>query len=164
MASGSFPKLGPLQVYADKDVYQGLIFWFDKSIIGPDFVPSIFANTTAQPLVWLDPGQISLHPGAIKGDMAKPVYSVLRWKAPKSGNYAIKATFFPGDPGGHMVALVAVQGTATTQAPVLIDSTQTLSAEPYLDQGATVDFCVGPNPTTGFNFGTTPVAVQVLAK
>ena len=164
VASGSFPKLGQLQLYADKGPYQTLIFWYDKAIVGPDMVPSIFANTTSQPMVWLDPGQISLHPGGVAGDVAKPVYSVLRWKAPKSGNYAVKASFWPGDPGGHMVALLAIQGTATTQAPVLIDSLQALSVEPYLDQGATVDFCVGPNPTSGFKFGTTPVAVQIMAK
>lgn len=132
------------------------IAWQDSAYVfsrSPNFEKNTAASTIAGTL----PGQIALHPGpAANGDAA-----ILRFSAPQTGSYSIRAQFLAGD-YGETDAWVVLNDDFLAPLGTL----GTTNLDPKFSIGAlslaaddTVDFVVG---NRGSYFGdTTPLTVQI---
>lgn len=130
--------------------------WQDSSYVYSN-APSFEKNTAASRIAGTLPGQIALHPGPVaNGDAA-----ILRFTAPQTGSYSIRAQFLAGDLGetdawvvlnNDFLAPLGALGT-TNLNPKFSIGALSLAADD------TVDFVVG---NRGSYFGdTTPLTVQI---
>jgi len=132
------------------------IAWQDSTYVY-SMAPNFEKNTATSRIAGTLPGQIALHPGpATNGDAA-----ILRFTAPQTGSYSIRAQFFAGDLGeteawavlnNDFLAPLGALGT-TNLNPKFSIGALSLAADD------TVDFVVG---NRGSYFGdTTPLTAQI---
>jgi hypothetical protein len=130
--------------------------WQDSAYVTLN-VPAFYKNTGSTTLNGLLPDQVALHPGPVVNEDA----AILRFTAPSTGIYAVKAKFFAGD-SGETDAWVVKNGDFLTPLSSLgITSTNPTFASSglQLSLGDTLDFVVGNH---GNFFGdSTPLTVQI---
>ena len=129
-------------------LYNDLATWGNST---PDF----WKNISAQPHAGVEPGQVSLHPGASSVE-------VLRWKAPVAGLYEINGRFFDGNTGETQGWIYYNLGTAT-QDMLFHDATlsdrPSFAREMLLTAGDTIDVVVGL--VNGYGSNDTPVEARI---
>ena len=84
----------PLKLYQRPLETNGLQYWLDP-VNNSLNTPGYYKNVSDGIVYGSTPGQVSLHPGCNGHE-----YSVLRWRAPAVGRYAVQAQFFIGDQQG----------------------------------------------------------------
>jgi hypothetical protein len=159
--SGWTATLGsPLVLYAVAVPDNGFIRWLDQSINSLD-TPNYAKNASATDRFGSTPGQVSLHPGCHAGEFA-----VLRWTAPATGAYLVRAQFYDGDGAGTSIGETTahILRDSDVSAPLLdaakTSITPSFSQTLSLTAGEALDFVVGTS-ADGCFFDTTPLTVAI---
>jgi archaellum component FlaG (FlaF/FlaG flagellin family) len=146
--------------YTASSTIGSLNFW--QANIAGDGNPTVSKNTSSSTVqissVTWDPGQMVMHPGP-NGE-----YSIVRFTAPTSQNYALSANFIGRDVITTTDVNVLVNGASVFSDSIfLFGDSSSFSNNYFLNSGDTVDLRVGfgsnsyLNDSTGANLTMTPV-------
>ena len=152
------PDTSTFILYGQAYTFSGVPWWHLVPANG-SMVPALYHNTLTTPLYGCPPGMVAAHPGVI-GAFNKVDVAVVRWTAPATDDYFVKAIFYQGD-GGEVDCYV-IQNATT----VLFSQLEVLSEVSYrsyltLNAGDTLDFAVG----SGVNLisESTPLDITINA-
>ena len=144
------PKLvGTFNLYdvCDTSVFEESPIWYSSSLYHP---PEVWKNTGSGPYNYVQPGEVSLHPGS--GGQ----FSVVRWKSPLAGNVSISGYFGAGDIGVMSYFICKNGNTSLFRVEDTYDDGPfTLNA--YVSIGDTIDFMIGE----GYGYGSTPLHATI---
>lgn len=156
---------GSLTLFSRTYATNGVNFWFDpvSYVIG---TPAIAHNATSSivtsvqpdwqlaPITTITflPGELILHPSAYPG---LATYSVLRFTAPDTGDYAVTASFTSRDDVGATVDVYVIRRALGDESFMLprqilsanLRSVSLARTEIHLDKDVALDFIVGPGFT-----------------
>ncbi len=156
------PDTSTFSLYGQAYTFSGVPWWHLVPANG-SMVPALFHNNLTTTLYGCPPGFVAAHPGVtvIDEDPNTADVAVVRWTAPATDDYFVKAIFYQGD-GGEVDCYV-IQNTTT----VLFSQLEVVSEVSYrsfltLNAGDTLDFAVG----SGVNLGseTTPLEVTIYTE
>jgi hypothetical protein len=126
----------------NEDTTAGMRSWSSKELGGPD--PGVSYNPTSQTQrfanVRWEPGRLAFHPGP-NGE-----YSVVRWTAPASGEYAVNVNFLAIDADTTTKVYVLHNGESVFRGAIRLDGAgerATYDAKRTMAKDDKLDFVVG---------------------
>ncbi len=154
------PDTSTMNLYGQAYTFSGVPWWHLVPANGT-MVPALYHNTLSTDLYGCPPGLVAVHPGVLGDDPNKADVAVVRWTAPETDEYFVKAKFYQGNTGE--VDCYVIQNATT----VLLNQREVLSEVSYrsfltLNAGDTLDFAVG----SGVNLisETTPLDVTIYTE
>jgi hypothetical protein len=134
----------------------GLYSWHGKSSVEPQ----ITLNSTNRSVssFW-GPKRLGLHPGT------KGATSVVRWSAPREGDYKIRGRFYRLDPKGNTdVAVLLVERQLFAARITAAHNSEAFAFDLHFDEDDTIDFSVGLGSDKSYRGDATGLEVSIVSK
>jgi len=136
----------------DTSIFEGSPIWYSSSLGGHP--PEVWKNTGSGSYNYVQPGEVSLHPGSPDSGGQ---FSVVRWTSPLAGNVSINGYFGAGDIG---MMSYFIYKNSTTPPIFELDNTYAdgnFTLTDNISPGDTLDFMIGE----GYGYGSTPLHATI---